>query len=58
CKFHSFADDSTLHTSSCSVKPLSSQDTNEIRIQQYNKVNSDLKSVLDWGSANLVEFNA
>ncbi|KAL3276457.1 hypothetical protein HHI36_011838, partial [Cryptolaemus montrouzieri] len=43
CKLHSFADDSTLHTSSCLVKPLSSQDMNEIRIQQCNKVNSDLK---------------
>ncbi|KAG5892134.1 hypothetical protein JTB14_032356 [Gonioctena quinquepunctata] len=58
CPVHSFADDSTLHTAFSSRAPISARETRNERGRNVNNVNMDLATILEWGSNNLVEFNA
>ena len=56
---HSFADDSTLSFSYSfpNSRPCSSA-VEEERQRMLNSLNSDLDSIIKWGSTNRVEFNA
>lgn len=57
-RLHSFADDSTLHSSiSYSSQARCNKDLHEDRISQQLSMNSDIFSILNWGSANRVDFN-
>ena len=55
---HSFADDSTLHSSYCTKNPTTAQQTQTSRQQQANLLSSDLDLILAWGKRNFVTFNA
>lgn len=55
---HSFADDSTLHTAFSSRAPISARETRNERGRSVDNINMDLATILEWGSNNLVEFNA
>ena len=55
---HSFADDSTLHISSHFNSQPSSATRSNSRTAMSTTINSDLRRVSDWGSKNLVKFNA
>ena len=55
---HSFADDSTLHISSSFSSRPSSDARSDSRITLFSNINSDLRSISEWGSQNLVKFNA
>lgn len=54
----SFADDSTLIASTTNKKPVSASTSSSQRIAQAVTINKDLEVILQWGSDNLVEFNA
>lgn len=55
---HSFADDSTLHSSFSSPSNISPAILHNYRKQSYDSMNADLSLILDWGKTNLVSFNA
>ena len=54
---HSFADDSTLHKSSSFQCQPSSNARSQSRLAMSSTINSDLKSISEWGSHNLIKFN-
>ncbi len=55
---HAFADDSTLHSSSTySSSKANIQSLTTDRASTINSINTDLDSILSWGSDNLVAFN-
>ena len=54
---HSFADDSTLHKSSSFQCQPPSNDPSESRLAMSSTINSDLQSISEWGTRNLVKFN-
>ena len=55
---HAFADDSTLHCSSAFISQPSSQTRIHSRNTLSDTLNSDLVSISQWGTDNLVKFNA
>ena len=55
---HAFADDSTLHISSSFNSQPSSAARSDSRTAMSTTINSDLGRISDWGSKNLVKFNA
>ena len=54
---HSFADDSTLHKSSSFQCQPSSNTRSQSRLAMSSIINSDLQSISEWGTHNLVKFN-
>ncbi|VEN56119.1 unnamed protein product [Callosobruchus maculatus] len=54
---YSFADDSTLVSCMEPGKPLSSQETVRRRQQHASQINADIKTIVEWGLANKVQFN-
>ena len=54
---HSFADDSNLHKSSSFQCQLSSNARSQSRLAISSTINSDLQSISEWGTRNLVKFN-
>ena len=54
---HSFADDSTLHKSSSFHCQLSSNACSQSRLAMSSTINSDLQTISEWGTRNLVNFN-
>ena len=54
---HSFADDSTLHKSSSFQCQPSSDAHSQSRLAMSSTINSDLQSISEWGTRNLVKFN-
>ena len=54
---HSFADDSTLHISSSFQCQLSSNARSQSRLAMSSAMNSDLQSIFEWRTRNLVKFN-
>ena len=54
---HSFADDSNLHKSSSFQCQPSSNARSQFRLDMSSTVNSDLQSISEWGTHNLVKFN-
>lgn len=55
---HSFADDSTLHCSFQFNHPVSRTLANHHRQLVTNSLNDDLSKIFEWGSHNMVTFNA
>ena len=55
---YSYADDSSLISTYSSEKPISTAGSRLLRQQQIDSINDDLKTILEWGSRNLVCFNA
>ena len=55
---HSYADDPTLHESLAFRSNPSSDILKEKRICVKSQIENDLDTILQWGSANLVSFNA
>ncbi|CAG9814044.1 unnamed protein product [Phaedon cochleariae] len=58
CPVHSFADDSTLRTASSSRAPIPATQIRNERRRNVDNINMDLATIFEWGSNNLVEFNA
>ena len=58
CPLHAFADDSTLHISSTFASQPTSDARTESRTSMSLAVNSNLESISEWGTHNLVKFNA
>ena len=54
---HSFADDSNLHKSSSFQCQPSSNARSQSRLAMSSTINSDLQSISEWGTRNLVKFN-
>ena len=54
---HSFADDSNLHKSSSFQCQPSSNARSQSRLAMSSTINSDLQSISEWGTRNLVRFN-
>ena len=54
---HSFADDSNLHKSSSFQCQPSSNARSQSRLAMPSTINSDLQSISEWGTRNLVKFN-
>ena len=54
---HSFVDDSILHKSSSFQSQLSFNARSQSRLAVSLTINSDLQSISEWGTRNLVEFN-
>ena len=54
---HSFADDSTVHKSSSFQCQPSSNTRSQSRFAMSSTINSDLQSISEWGTRNLVKFN-
>ena len=54
---HSFADDSNLHKSSSFQCQPSSNARSQSRLVMSSTINSDLQSISEWGTRNLVKFN-
>ena len=54
---HSFADDSTLHKYSSFQCQPSSNAYSQFRLAMSSTINSDLQSISEWGTRNLVKFN-
>ena len=54
---HSFADDSNLHKSSSFQCQPSSNARSQSRLAISSTINSDLQSISEWGTRNLVKFN-
>ena len=54
---HSFADDSILHKSSYFQSQPSSNACSQSRLAMSSTINSDLQSISEWGTRNLVKFN-
>ena len=55
---HSYADDSTLHSNIQSSKPISMLELDDKRRSMHMSPSRDLQIILDWGTKNLVQFNA
>ena len=55
---HSYADDSTLHSSSSFNSPPSAQYRSTSRSDHFVSLNSDLDRISGWGRQNLVKFNS
>ena len=55
---HAFEGDSTLHISSSFDSPCSLADRSDSQTTMASTINSDLESISEWGSQNLVKFNA
>ena len=55
---HAFADDSTLHSSTTFPSQPSTNSRIQSRTTLSDSLNSDLVSISQWGSDNLVKFNA
>ena len=58
CPVHSFADDSTLHTAFSSRAPIPARQSSIERGRNVNNINMDLATIPEWGSNNLMDFNA
>ena len=54
---HSFADDSLLHKSSSFQCQPSSNARSQSHLAMSSTINSDLQSISEWGTCNLVKFN-
>ena len=54
---HSFADNSNLHKSSSFQCQPSSNACSRPRLAMSSAINSDLQSISEWGTRNLVKFN-
>ena len=54
---HSFADDSNLRKSSSFQCQPSSNARSQSRLPMSSTINSDLQSISEWGTRNLVKFN-
>ena len=54
---HSFADDSNLYKSSSFQCQPSSNARSQSRLAMSSTINSDLQSISEWGTRNLVKFN-
>ena len=54
---HSFANDSNLHKSSSFQCQPSSNARSQSRLAISSTINSDLQSISEWGTRNLVKFN-
>ena len=54
---HSFADDSNLHKSSSFQCQPSFNACSQSRLAMSSTINSDLQSISEWGTSNLVKFN-
>ena len=54
---HSFADDSNLHKSSSFQCQSSSNARSHSHLAISSTINSDLQSISEWGTCNLVKFN-
>src|SRR3978361_738669 len=54
----SFADDTTVIASFSSHRPISARQTQDHRSRMVRTLNCDLEKIIDWGSENLVQFNA
>ena len=54
---HSFADDSNLHKSSSFQCQPSSNARSQSRLAISSTINSDLQSISEWGTHNIVKFN-
>ena len=54
---HSFADDSNLHKSFSFQCQPSSNARSQSRLAMSSTINSDLQSISEWGTRNLVKFN-
>ena len=54
---HSFIDDSNLHKSSSFQCQPSSNARSQSRLAMSSTTNSDLQSISEWGTRNLVKFN-
>ena len=54
---HTFADDSTLHKSSSFQCQPSSNARSQCRLAMSSTITSDLQSISEWGTHNLVKFN-
>ena len=54
---HSFANDSNLHKSSSFQCQPSSNARSQSRLAMSSTINSDLQSISEWGTRNLVKFN-
>ena len=54
---YSFADDSNLHKSSSFQCQPSSNARSQSRLAMSSTINSDLQSISEWGTRNLVKFN-
>lgn len=55
---HSFADDSTLHSSFSYRKPQSLANVDSARRNQTKSLTTDLTKITEWGAKNLVLFNS
>ncbi len=55
---HSYADDSTLHISTSFSRPPREDALIHARQSMVESVRDDLDSILQWGAANLVNFNS
>ncbi|CAG9824122.1 unnamed protein product [Phaedon cochleariae] len=53
-----FADDSTLHTAFSSRAPIPARQIRNERGRNVDNINMDLTTIPEWGSNNLVDFNA
>merc|ERR1712212_1258368 len=54
---HSYADDSTLHSSTMFPKRPSSNSRLASRVDSISSLNDDLKRIASWGTGDLVNFN-
>ena len=57
-KINSYADDTNLQGSHSSLKPRSRKDLNSDRSVVIDSINSDLRTIFEWGEKNLVRFNS
>ena len=55
---HSYADDSTLHSSTSFSSAPSSLTRSASRLDTASTINSDLDRISQWGTQNLVKFNS
>ena len=55
---HSYADDSTLHSNIQSPQLVSMLELDDERRSMHMSLSKDLQIILDWGTKNLVQFNA
>ena len=54
---HSYADDSTLHSSTIFPKPPSIDTRLQSRVDTISSLNEDLERIASWGADNLINFN-
>jgi len=55
---HSYADDSTLHSSVRFPQATSDHELDSRRRSMHESLSRDLQTILDWGAKNLVQFNS